>query len=111
MAIAVRSVEEVCRQAREASRALARASSSLKDAALEAIAAALEARLPEILAANELDMQAGREAEIGEALLDRLALDEGRGRAVPAAVRQLGSRAGPPGEGAALRPPPPRPGS
>jgi len=98
MAIAVRSVEEVCRQAREASRALARASSSLKDAALEAIAAALEARLPEILAANELDMQAGREAEIGDALLDRLALDEGRVRAIAAAVRQIASLPDPVGE-------------
>jgi glutamate-5-semialdehyde dehydrogenase len=98
MAIAVRSVEQVCREAREASRALARAPTSIKDAALEAIARALEKRLEEILAANELDMQAGREADIGEALLDRLALDESRVAAIAAAVRQIAALGDPVGE-------------
>ncbi len=51
---------------------LARTPTAVKDAALEAIARALEERLAEILAANELDMEAGREADIGDALLDRL---------------------------------------
>ncbi|MCW3033936.1 MAG: gamma-glutamyl phosphate reductase [Solirubrobacterales bacterium] len=98
MAIAVRSVEQVCREAREASRALARAPTSIKDAALEAIARALQERLGEILAANELDMQAGREADIGEALLDRLALDESRVAAIAAAVRQIAVLGDPVGE-------------
>jgi glutamate-5-semialdehyde dehydrogenase len=98
MAIAVQSVEQVCREAREASRALARTPTSVKDAALEAIADALEQRLGEILAANELDVQAGREAEIGEALLDRLALDESRVAAIAAAVRQIVALADPVGE-------------
>jgi glutamate-5-semialdehyde dehydrogenase len=98
MAIAVQSVEQVCREAREASRALARTPTSVKDAALDAIADALERRTGEILAANELDMQAGREAEIGEALLDRLALDESRVAAIAAAVRQIAALADPVGE-------------
>jgi glutamate-5-semialdehyde dehydrogenase len=98
MAVAVRSVQDVCGSAREASRALARASTAIKDGALLAIAAALEERLEEILAANELDMQAGREAEIGAALLDRLALDAARVGAIAAAVRQIAALPDPVGE-------------
>ncbi len=98
MAVAVRSVQDVCRDAREAARVLARTPTSTKDAALHAIAEALEDRLGVILAANELDMQAGREAEIGSALLDRLALDEGRVHAIAAAVRQIAALPDPVGE-------------
>jgi glutamate-5-semialdehyde dehydrogenase len=98
MATAIRSVEQVCHEAREASRALACAPTSVKDAALEAVASALEERLGEILAANEIDMQAGREANIGEALLDRLALDEARVAAIAAAVRRIAALADPVGE-------------
>ena len=89
---------EVCREARRASRTLASTPTSVKDAALEAIALALEERMAEILRANELDMQAGREAEIGEALLDRLALDEGRVRAIAGAVRKIAALGDPVGE-------------
>jgi glutamate-5-semialdehyde dehydrogenase len=98
MAVAVQSVAELCREARSASRVLARTPTSVKDAALLAIAEALHARLPEILAANELDMQAGSEAQIGEALLDRLALDESRVAAIAAAVRQIAMLPDPVGE-------------
>ena len=78
MATAVTSVAELCSAAKRASRTLARLDGSVKDAALEAIAAALERRIDEILIANERDMQLGAEAEIGDALLDRLRLDEAR---------------------------------
>jgi glutamate-5-semialdehyde dehydrogenase len=98
MAVAVKSVEEVCRQARLASRELARTPTGVKDAALEAIATALEDRLAEILEANERDMQAGRAAEIGEALLDRLKLDEARVQAIAAATRQIAALGDPVGE-------------
>jgi glutamate-5-semialdehyde dehydrogenase len=72
--------------------------SDVKDAALEAIAVALEERLGEILQANERDMQIGRESEIGDALLDRLRLDERRILAIAAAVRQIAALADPVGE-------------
>jgi len=98
MAVAVKSVEQICREARLASRVLARTPTGVKDGALEAIAKALEDRLEEILEANERDMQAGREADIGDALLDRLRLDEGRVRAIAAAVRQIATLADPVGE-------------
>ena len=74
VATAVSPVAEVCRSAKRAARELARADSELKDAGLERIAEALEDRVQEILEANERDMQAGVEAEVGEALLIRLQL-------------------------------------
>jgi glutamate-5-semialdehyde dehydrogenase len=91
-------VAEICRAAKRASRVLARADSDVKDAALEAIAVALERRSEEILAANERDMQAGREDELGDALLDRLRLDERRIGEMARAVRQIVALADPVGE-------------
>jgi glutamate-5-semialdehyde dehydrogenase len=93
-----RSVAEVCLAAREASRALAALPTGVKDAALLAIADALEARVPEILDANRRDMEAGREAGLDAALLDRLALDPGRVGAMAAGVRTIAALPDPVGE-------------
>ena len=89
MAIAVSSVADTCRAAKRAARALAQTDTAVKDAALEAIAPALEHRIEEILAANARDMELAREADIGDALLDRLRLDEARVGAITRAVRQI----------------------
>ncbi len=98
MAIAVSSVADTCRAAKRASRALAQTDTAVKDAALEAIAAALERRTEELLAANARDMELAREADIGEALLDRLRLDDARVGAITGAVRQIAALADPVGE-------------
>jgi glutamate-5-semialdehyde dehydrogenase len=98
MATAVQSVADVCIVAKRASRALARLDSAVKDAALEAIATALEERLEEILVANERDMQVGAEDEIGEALIDRLRLDKARVGSIARAVRQIVALPDPVGE-------------
>jgi glutamate-5-semialdehyde dehydrogenase len=98
MATAVTSVADVCRAAKRAARVLARLDSDVKDAALEAIATALEQRSAEILQANERDMQSGRENQLGDALLDRLRLDRQRVLAIAAAVRQIAALADPVGE-------------
>ena len=98
MATAVSSVAEVCRAAKQASRDLARIDTAVKDRALLAIASALEERVDEILAANERDMRAARDGGIGDALLDRLRLDEPRIAAMAAAVRQIAALADPVGE-------------
>jgi glutamate-5-semialdehyde dehydrogenase len=92
------SVAERCRAAKRAGRTLALLDSAVKDAALEAIAAALESRTEQILQANERDMQLAREADIGDALLDRLRLDEQRIAAIAAAVRQVAALGDPVGE-------------
>jgi glutamate-5-semialdehyde dehydrogenase len=98
MAIVVSSVADTCRVARRAARTLAQTGTAVKDAALEAIAAALESRIEEILAANARDMELAREADIGDALLDRLRLDEARVGAMTRAVRQIVALADPVGE-------------
>jgi glutamate-5-semialdehyde dehydrogenase len=92
------SVADVCLAARGASRALAALPTGVKDAALLAIADALEARVPEILEANARDMDAGREAGLDAALLDRLALDAGRIGSVAAGVRTIAALPDPVGE-------------
>ena len=78
MATTLSSATEVCGRARAAARILAGVDTATKNAALCAIAQALRDRAEEILAANELDLQVGREADIGAALLDRLHLDPAR---------------------------------
>ena len=93
-----RSVAELCLAAREASRALAALPTGTKDAALHAIADALEARTPEILAANARDMEAGRANGLDAALLDRLALDEGRVKGMAEGVRAIAALPDPVGE-------------
>ncbi|HEY2216033.1 MAG TPA: glutamate-5-semialdehyde dehydrogenase [Solirubrobacteraceae bacterium] len=98
MATAVTPVSDICSAAKRASRELARLDTDVKDAALEAIAVALQDRAEEILAANERDMQTGREQEIGDALLDRLHLDHRRLAQIAGAVRQIAALADPVGE-------------
>ena len=66
------SVVEQARRARDAAEALAVAPRTVKDAALHAMADALVARTPEILAANATDLAAGRAAGLTAAVLDRL---------------------------------------
>jgi glutamate-5-semialdehyde dehydrogenase len=98
MAVATTSIPELCAAARIAARQLAAVDTEVKDAALHAIADALLARTPEIQAANELDVNAGRAAEIGDALLDRLALDPARIAAIAAGVRRIAALPDPVGE-------------
>lgn len=98
MATTTLTVAETCAQAREAARMLARADTAVKDAALRGIAAALRERGEEILAANERDMQAARESDIGGALLDRLRLDWARLEGIAAAVEKIAVLADPVGE-------------
>jgi glutamate-5-semialdehyde dehydrogenase len=98
MATVISPVAEVCRAAKRAARVLARIDTAVKDGALEAIAAALPARVEEILTANERDMDAARDAEIGDALLDRLRLDAGRIAGIARSVGEIAALADPVGE-------------
>jgi len=98
VATTTRSVAEICAEAKEASRVLARTDSGTRDAALEAIAVALEARTAEILEANARDMEAGAEAGLSSALLDRLKLTPERVAGIAADVRTVASLPDPVGE-------------
>lgn len=64
--------------AREASKRVRMLSTEQKNAALRAIADALEVNCPTILEANARDLEAGREAGLSEALMGRLLLNEQR---------------------------------
>jgi glutamate-5-semialdehyde dehydrogenase len=98
MAVQTSSVADVCAAAKEASRTLARLDSATRDAALEAVAVALEARVDEIVEANALDLKAGEDAQLSSALLDRLALTPERVTAMARGVRQIASLRDPVGE-------------
>jgi glutamate-5-semialdehyde dehydrogenase len=98
MAVQTRSVADVCAAAKEASRTLARLDSATRDAALEAIAATLEARLDEILEANVQDVAAGEEAQISAALLDRLRLTPERVAGIARGVLEIARLRDPVGE-------------
>jgi glutamate-5-semialdehyde dehydrogenase len=98
MAVATRSVTDVCVAAHAAARALAALDTASKDAALHAIADALEERTAEIVEANARDMEAGRENGLSDALLDRLMLDPGRIAAIAAQVRDIAALRDPVGE-------------
>ena len=92
------SVAELCLAARDASRTLAALPTGTKDAALRAIADALQDRTPEILEANARDMEAGRANGLDSALLDRLALDAGRVKAMADGARAIAALPDPVGE-------------
>jgi glutamate-5-semialdehyde dehydrogenase len=64
-------------------------STEARNALLCSMADALQTQTRAILAANAEDLRLAREKGIGEAMLDRLALDEGRVRAIADAVRQV----------------------
>jgi glutamate-5-semialdehyde dehydrogenase len=98
MAIATPSVTDVCRAAKAAGRRLAALPTAEKDAALHAIADALEARTSEIIEANARDLDAGRENGLSDALLDRLLLDPARIAAIAAQVRDIAALPDPVGE-------------
>jgi glutamate-5-semialdehyde dehydrogenase len=98
MATTVTSVAETCAGAKRAARVLASLPSGVKDAALEAIADELIERTPDIVEANARDLEAGREAGLTDALMDRLALDAGRIAAVAGQVRDIVALPDPVGE-------------
>ncbi|MGH3927822.1 MAG: hypothetical protein ACRDTT_33990, partial [Pseudonocardiaceae bacterium] len=91
-------VAEVCAAAKTASRALATLDTATKNAALHAIADALDARSAEILEANARDMDAGRADGLDASLLDRLKLDEQRLAGIASDVRTIAALPDPVGE-------------
>jgi glutamate-5-semialdehyde dehydrogenase len=92
------SVKEICAQAKLAARRLATFDSGAKDEALGAIADSVEARVEEILEANQADSEDGRSAGLDAAFLDKLALNEERVAQMAAGVREIVALADPVGE-------------
>src|SRR6185436_433390 len=64
------------RSAKDAAKALARASTQTKNKALTAAAAALRERRAEVLAANRVDVQQAVERGLSSSMIDRLSLND-----------------------------------
>ena len=91
------SMRDLAIAARDAGLAVATLSTMHKRAALHAMAAALEARAPAILAANAADLECARAKGNTPALIDRLRLDNKRLAAVSAGVRAVAAQDDPVG--------------
>jgi glutamate-5-semialdehyde dehydrogenase len=86
------------RMAREASRAVARADTNQKNAALLAMAAAIERDADRLLDANAQDMAQARADGYDDALLDRLALSDKTVAGMAEGLRQIAALPDPVGE-------------
>lgn len=88
--IAIPPLIAIAQATRQATRQLSVLSREAKNQAIEAIAQALEAAAPEILAANAADCQAAETAGIPKALYARLKLDATKLKGAIAGVRDVG---------------------
>jgi glutamate-5-semialdehyde dehydrogenase len=77
------------RRARAAAREISRAETGIKNAALTAMAAAIEGAVEQLTAENEKDLAAGRQQGLDAALLDRLELNAARVAAMAEGLREI----------------------
>ena len=82
-------IRDLATRVRAAADEMARASSAAKNAALLAMADGLEARSAELQGANARDLEAGREAGLSAAMLDRLELTDSRIAGMADGLRQV----------------------
>jgi glutamate-5-semialdehyde dehydrogenase len=90
-------MRQLGQQARSAARIVAAADSGVKNRALLAIADAVDARRAAIIEANQRDLQAGEQAGLDAALLDRLALTSARIDGIIEGLNQVAALADPVG--------------
>jgi glutamate-5-semialdehyde dehydrogenase len=91
-------MHQLGRQARAASRAMARANTATRNRALELIAAAIERDADTLRAANQKDLEMAQAAGLAPALMDRLALSDGAIATMVAGLRQIATLPDPVGE-------------
>jgi len=91
-------VTSICRRASDASAQIATLTSGVKDAALEAMAGALEASADRLQEANRFDVDAAREGGTSETLIDRLTLTSSRLASMAAGLRSIAAQPDPIGE-------------
>nr|WP_297527592.1 glutamate-5-semialdehyde dehydrogenase [Thiohalobacter sp.] len=90
-------MQAVGERARAASRRMGVASTAAKNAALLAMADAIEADAERLKVENARDLEAGRARGLDEALLDRLALNDARIATMAEGLRQIAALADPVG--------------
>jgi glutamate-5-semialdehyde dehydrogenase len=88
----------VGREARKASRAMARADTAAKDRALLAMADAIDREAQRLLDTNRRDLDAARGKGLAPAMADRLALDHKSISAMAEGLRQIAQLPDPVGE-------------
>ena len=88
----------LAKQAKAASRELARLTTAEKNACLLAMATALEQNADAIKQANALDMEFGAQHGLSEAMLDRLKLDDKRIAGMAKGLREVAALADPVGK-------------
>ena len=88
-------MKDLGQQARSAARAMARADTGQKNAALNAVADLLLERRKTVFAANATDLAAAQENQLAAALLDRLELTPTRLEAMADGLRQVAALADP----------------
>lgn len=98
MIIDAQKLIEQGKMARQAARILASANTIQKNNALIKMAECLEKSAAEIIAANRLDLEAGREMGLTSSLLERLTLDEGRIAGMAEGLREISALPDPVGE-------------
>jgi len=91
-------ITDMGKRAREAAAILARTPTSTKAEALRAAAAALRDDAATILDANAKDLAAGRDKGLANAMLDRLALDDGRLEGIASALEAVAGLPDPVGD-------------
>ena len=99
-------VVALCQAARLASRQLAQLTESQKNELLLAMADGLVAAMPQILAANALDMANARTNNLASAMQDRLLLTEARLQQLAQAVRHIAALPDPVGQIRQMQPRP-----
>ena len=91
-------LEQICQGAKAASRTLATLGTNEKNQALIAVADALIAASADIIAANEKDLENGRNNHMPEGLLDRLMLNKARIAQIAEGLQQVAALDDPIGE-------------
>lgn len=89
MTLLAATLTEIAQRTRKAAQDLANLATDTKNHALEAVAQALSAATPEILAANEADCQGARESGLASSLYARLKLDRNKLQNAIAGVRSV----------------------
>lgn len=91
-------VTDIAKGAKRASRVLAQSGTAKKNEVLDSLAAKLLLKQEEIISANKLDMDRGKEKGLSKALLDRLELTPARVSAMAKGLRELISLPDPVGD-------------
>ncbi|EID84430.1 gamma-glutamyl phosphate reductase [Treponema sp. JC4] len=91
-------IKKVCSSLRVASGKLALQNACQKNAALEAVAVALDKKRASIIAANKADVEAARAGGLSESIIDRLLLDDKRIDGIISSLRLVIGQTDPVGE-------------